>query len=76
MALTFLPKERRKLITINKDLNILNRLIFLTHLCTEMEIAEEDGRFGASDDQDDEDQKEESVHVVNLCRPGSKTNIE
>ena len=41
-----------------------------------MEIAEEDGRFGASDDQDDEDQKEESVHVVNLCRPGSKTNIE
>jgi hypothetical protein len=34
-----------------------------------MEIAEKDGRLGAGDDQDDEDQKQESVHVVNLSRP-------
>ena len=34
-----------------------------------MEVAEQNGRFRAGDDENDEDQEEESVHVVDLRRP-------
>ena len=36
------------------------------HLCTEVEVAEEDGGLGAGDDQDDEDEEEEAEQVVEL----------
>ena len=32
-----------------------------SHLCTEVEVAEEDGCLGAGNDQNDEDEKEKSV---------------
>ena len=35
-----------------------------------MEVAEQDGRLRAGDDEDDEDQEQEAVHVVDLRRPG------
>jgi len=45
----------------------------LFHLSAKVEIAEKNGGLGAGDDQNDEDEKEESVHVVNLTAPnGSK----
>ena len=39
------------------------------YLSAEMEIAEQNGRLRASDDEDDKDQEEESVHVVDVKRP-------
>ena len=42
---------------------------FISYLCTEMEVAEQNGRFRAGDDENDEDQEEESVHVVDLRWP-------
>ena len=34
-----------------------------------MKVAEENGRLWTSDDEDDEDQEKESVHVVDVWRP-------
>ena len=34
-----------------------------------MEVAEEDCGLGAGDDQNDEDEEEEAVHVVDLAAP-------
>jgi tRNA A58 N-methylase Trm61 len=34
-----------------------------------VEVAEQDCRLRAGDDQDDEDQEQEAVHVVDLRRP-------
>ena len=45
----------------------------MSNLCAEMEVAEKDGRFGAGDHQDNEDQEQEAVHVVDLRRPVGKT---
>ena len=39
------------------------------HLRTEVEVAEEDRRLRARDDQDDEDEEKETVHVVDLAAP-------
>ena len=41
-------------------------LWIMSNLCAEMEVAEKDGRFGAGDHQDNEDQEQEAVHVVDL----------
>ena len=38
-----------------------------------MEVAEQDGRLRAGDDEDDEDQEQEAVHVVDLRRPEIRT---
>ena len=38
-------------------------------LGAEVEVAEQDGRLGASDEQNDEDEEEEAVHVVDLRGP-------
>ena len=40
------------------------------NLGAEVEVAEQDGRLRAGDDEDDEDQEQEAVHVVDLRRPG------
>jgi hypothetical protein len=37
-----------------------------TYLGTQVEIAEQDGRFRAGDDQDDEDHEEKTEHVEEL----------
>ena len=49
---------------------------FFTHLSAQVEVAEEDGRLGAGDDQDDKDQEEETVHVVDLGGPDRVENEE
>lgn len=36
-----------------------------------MKVAEEDGGLGAGDDQNQENQKEKSKHVVDLARPAN-----
>ena len=41
-----------------------------------MEIAEKNRCFGASDYQNDEDKKEESIHVVNMRGPDRIENEE
>lgn len=38
-------------------------------LCTKVEVAQKDGGFRAGDDQDDEDKKQEPIHVVDLTGP-------
>jgi hypothetical protein len=40
-----------------------------TYLGTKMKVAEEDGRLGAGDDENDKNKEKESVHVVNLRGP-------
>lgn len=47
-----------------------------THLCAEVEVAEEDRRLGASDHQDDEDDEEETKHVIRLIGPKGVENEE
>ena len=42
----------------------------LTDLGTEVEVAEEDCRLWARHNQDDEDEKQKSKHVVHLMGPG------
>ena len=39
------------------------------YLSTQVKVAEEDGGFRAGHNQNDEDEKEESKHVVQLVRP-------
>lgn len=39
------------------------------YLCTQVEVAEQNCCLGAGDDQNNENQKEESKHVVHLVRP-------
>jgi len=41
----------------------------LTDLSTEMEIAEENGGLRAGHNEDDEDEKQKSKHVVKLILP-------
>ena len=41
----------------------------ICYLGTEMKVAEEDGGLGAGDDQNDEHEEEEPVHVVDLTGP-------
>lgn len=45
-------------------------------LCTQVEIAEEDGGFGTRDDQNDEHQEQEAEHVVHLVGPDTVQNEE
>ena len=45
------------------------KLPIFIHLCTQVEIAEENCGLGAGDDQDDKDEEEEAVHVVDLTAP-------
>lgn len=53
-----------------------NRVVCsVKYLSTEVEVAEEDGGLGASDDEDDEDQEEEPKHVIHLMGPASHTAI-
>ena len=53
--------------TINKWKSSSSHL--LTYLGTQMKVAEQDSCFRTSDDQNDEDQKEESKHVIHLIGP-------
>lgn len=41
----------------------------MKYLCTQVEVAEQNCCFGAGDDQNNENQKQESKHVVHLVRP-------
>ena len=41
-----------------------------------MEVAEKDRCFGACDNQNDEDKKEESIHIVNMRGPDRIKNEE
>ena len=41
----------------------------ITYLRTQVEVAEENCGLGAGDDQDDEHEEEEAVHVVDLAAP-------
>ena len=43
-----------------------------SHLCTQVEVAQQDGGLGAGDEEDDEDQEQEAEHVVHLVRPGTQ----
>ena len=43
-------------------------------LGAQMKVAQQDCRFRAGDNKDDKDQKEKSVHVVDLCRPNRAEN--
>lgn len=42
------------------------------YLCTQVEVAEQNCCLGAGDDQNNENQKEESKHVVHLVRPAKQ----
>jgi len=43
-----------------------------TNLSTEMEIAKQYGRLRASHNENDENQKQKSKHVIHLMRPTSR----
>lgn len=45
----------------------------VVYLCTQVEVAEQDGGLRAGDNQDDEDEEEEAKHVVHLVGPGNMT---
>lgn len=45
-------------------------------LSTQMEITEKNGRLGASNDEDNEDQEKEAVHIINLTAPDTVENKE
>lgn len=40
-----------------------------TYLCTQVEVAQQNCGLGAGDEQNNEDQEQESKHVVHLMRP-------
>lgn len=40
-----------------------------------MEVAEQDGRLRAGDDEDDEDEEQEAKHIVHLMGPASKEEL-
>lgn len=42
------------------------------YLCTQVEVAEQNCCLRAGDDQNNENQKEESKHVVHLVRPAKQ----
>ena len=42
-----------------------------TDLSTEMKVAEKDSRLRAGHNENDEDQEEETEHVIHLMRPGN-----
>lgn len=44
----------------------------MKYLCTKVEVAKQNCRLRAGDDQNNENQKEEAEHVVHLVRPATQ----
>lgn len=47
--------------------------MYFRYLSTKVEVAQENCCLGAGDEQNDENQEEESKHIVHLMRPKAQT---
>jgi len=65
------PPKKRKSVTFGGKYKSIRYSPPVVILGTKMEVAQEDSRLRAGNDQDDEDQKEKAKHIVSLIGPNT-----